>query len=60
MKNYVATTLPVGIALGAGIGTSLGVAMHNIAIWLPLGIAIGSSLGVVFGLARSRRNQNPG
>jgi len=59
MKNYVATTLPVGIGLGAALVTALGVAMHNIAIWLPLGIALGCSFGVVLGLARNRRNQNP-
>jgi hypothetical protein len=37
--------LGVGIALGAGIGTALGIAFDN----LSIGIALGTGLGLVFG-----------
>lgn len=33
----------VAIALGAGIGTALGVAFHNIPIGLAVGVAFGAS-----------------
>ena len=42
-------SLPVCLALGVGIGTSLGVAMGNLA----LGVAIGTTVGVGIGAALS-------
>jgi hypothetical protein len=30
-----------GLAIGAGLGTALGVALHDIGVWLPVGVAIG-------------------
>jgi hypothetical protein len=50
MKNYMG----VGVAIGVGAGTALGVALHNIPVWL----AIGAALGVFFGLVMNRRNRN--
>ena len=40
----------IALALGAGIGAALGVAMHN----LPVGVALGGALGVALGLGRRR------
>ena len=34
---------PLALALGIGIGTALGVALDQLAIWLPLGIAMGAT-----------------
>ena len=30
-----------GLAIGAGLGTALGVAFDNIGVWLPIGVVIG-------------------
>lgn len=45
-KTNSAAFLPIGMGMGVAIGTSVGVATDNIALWLPIGIAIGSGLGV--------------
>ena len=50
MKNNMGTA----IAMGVGIGTAMGVALHNIPVWLSIGAALGVSLG----LAMKRRNGN--
>lgn len=42
------------IAVGAGVGTAVGVAMDNIALW----IAIGVGLGVAMGSVNGRFNQD--
>lgn len=44
---------PSALAIGAGIGTSIGVALHNVAV----GTAIGIGMAFVFNAAR--RNKNP-
>jgi hypothetical protein len=44
------------IAIGAGMGVALGVAMDNIGLWLAIGVA----LGVVIGAATSaQRRRGP-
>jgi hypothetical protein len=45
--------LPAWIAIGAGIGVALGVAMDNMAVWLPVGIALGVAIGAVTTRSRS-------
>jgi NhaP-type Na+/H+ or K+/H+ antiporter len=42
----------IGIALGAGFGSALGVIFKNI----PVGVAIGCAFGVILGLILSRKN----
>lgn len=44
--------LGAGVAIGAGIGVALGVAMDNITV----GIAIGFGAGIVLGIALSRQD----
>lgn len=51
MKQGKYTELGAGIAIGAGVGTALGVDLNNAAI----GIAIGAGVGLVFGMALSQR-----
>jgi zinc transporter ZupT len=41
----------LAMALGAGVGTALGVAMHN----LGQGLVLGTAIGVAVGAALSRR-----
>jgi len=36
------------IAIGAGVGTAIGVASDNIAIWLAVGIGAGTAIGAAF------------
>lgn len=40
-----------GIALGAGIGTAIGVAIDQVALWLPVG-AVGVAIAAGIGSAR--------
>ena len=51
MKNYMG----VGVAIGIGAGTALGVAQHNIPVWL----AFGAAFGIFFGLVMNRLRRNP-
>jgi uncharacterized membrane protein len=53
LKPYYAG---VGVALGAGAGTALGVALDNIAV----GVAVGAGVGVVLGAALSMRSKGRG
>jgi len=50
MKNHMG----VGVAIGVGAGTALGVALHNIPVWLSLGAAF----GILLGLVMNRRSRN--
>jgi hypothetical protein len=34
-------SIGAGLAIGAGFGVALGVALHNIGVWLPVGVALG-------------------
>jgi hypothetical protein len=45
--------LPAWIAIGAGIGVALGVAMDNMPLWLAVGIGLGVAIGAL--ATRSRR-----
>jgi predicted lysophospholipase L1 biosynthesis ABC-type transport system permease subunit len=38
--------LALCIALGAGVGTAIGVSMRNLAVWIAIGVAIGVALGL--------------
>jgi hypothetical protein len=38
-------TLGIWIALGAGVGVALGLAMNNLALWLAVGVGIGLAIG---------------
>jgi hypothetical protein len=42
------------IAIGAGVGVALGVAMDNLALWLAIGVGIGIAIGA--GQSRSGRD----
>jgi uncharacterized membrane protein len=44
----------LGIAIGAGVGTLLGIIFDN----LSIGITFGAALGLVFGAAFSLKNKN--
>jgi uncharacterized membrane protein len=44
----------LGIAIGAGVGTLLGIFFHN----LNIGITFGAALGLVFAAAFSQKNKN--
>ena len=51
--------LGVGIALGAGIGTALGIAFDNLAMGISLGAGLGLVLGSVMGVLRANKSQQP-
>ena len=38
-------TVGSSLAVGAGIGTALGVALDNIGLWLALGVGVGAAIG---------------
>ena len=38
-------TLATWIAVGAGVGVAMGLAMDNFALWLAIGVGIGLALG---------------
>jgi hypothetical protein len=46
---YSRKSTGAGLAIGAGFGTALGVALHNIGVWLPIGVALGLLFPVLFG-----------
>lgn len=52
-------SVPIWLALGVGIGTSLGVAMDNLALGVAIGttagVAIGSALSIVGSRSRTRK-----
>ncbi len=48
MKRKVNMT-GVGLAMGAGFGTAIGVATGNIGVWLPIGVALGMLFPALFG-----------
>jgi len=48
----------VGIALGAGIGTAIGVATDNLGLWLGVGIAIGAGIGTILTQKGNKKNEN--
>ena len=47
--------LTLGIAIGAGVGTVLGILVGNIAVGLALGAGAGVALGSAFDYAQHRR-----
>ncbi len=51
-KNKIA---PAGIAIGIGVGTVFGVALHNPSLGLVFGVGIGLSIGVALGSSGNRR-----
>jgi hypothetical protein len=58
-KTNPAAFLPIGMGMGVAIGTSLGVATDNLAVWLPIGIAIGSGFGVaMMGAANAKAKKD--
>ncbi len=38
-------TVGSSLAVGAGIGTALGVALDNIGLWLAVGVGVGTAIG---------------
>jgi len=38
-------TLATWVAIGAGVGVALGLAMDNLALWLAIGVGIGLAIG---------------
>ena len=38
-------TLATWVAIGAGVGVALGLAMDNLALWLAIGVGMGLALG---------------
>jgi hypothetical protein len=38
-------TLGIWIAIGAGLGVALGLAMDNFALWLAVGVGVGLAIG---------------
>ncbi len=51
-ENTPPNTVGLWIAIGAGIGISLGIVYDN----LPIGIALGAGIGVVIGAALVQKN----
>ena len=48
-QHYLGT----GIALGAGIGTAMGIVFDNLAIGISLGAGLGLVLGLIIGAQRA-------
>jgi len=44
--NSTGRWLAFGLPLGVGVGTAIGAATHNMAVW----VAFGAAIGVCFGL----------
>jgi MFS superfamily sulfate permease-like transporter len=42
------------LALGIGVGTALGVALHNLAV----GVGLGTAIGILFSVIRGRKNSD--
>jgi hypothetical protein len=51
-KNCSRRFHPAALALGAGLGTAMGVALHNLAI----GVALGVACALVFNIAFIKKN----
>ena len=49
-KKSPSANMPIGMCMGAGVGTVLGIFTNNLGLWLPIGVACGMSLGL--GLSR--------
>ena len=47
-----------GLAIGAGLGTALGAALHNIGVWLPIGVAFGLLLPMWGGKERAASSED--
>ena len=48
---------PAAIALGAGIGTAMGVALHNVALHnIAIGVALGTACALIFNVAVAKKN----
>lgn len=43
--RHTRQTLATWIAIGAGVGVAMGLAMDNFALWLAIGVGIGLALG---------------
>jgi 2-keto-3-deoxy-6-phosphogluconate aldolase len=50
--------LSIGIALGVGFGTVVGVITDNIGLWLSVGVAIGVGVGTSMMQNGSKDNEN--
>ena len=50
--------LSIGIALGVGLGTAVGIITDNIGLWLSLGVAIGAGVGTSMMQNESKDNEN--
>ncbi|MEM7086935.1 MAG: hypothetical protein AAF489_12175 [Bacteroidota bacterium] len=50
--------LGVAIALGAGIGTAIGVATDNLGLWIALGVAIGAGIGTTLMQQGNKKDNN--
>ena len=44
-KNGNSFRYPIGMCMGLAIGTAIGAATHNIALWMPIGLCLGLALG---------------
>jgi hypothetical protein len=49
-QNYAGRWLAFGLPLGVGIGTAMGAATQNMAVW----VAFGAAIGICFGLLVSQ------
>jgi hypothetical protein len=47
MNDRRASRLGGWLAIGAGFGVALGVALDNLGLWLPIGIVIGFVIGML-------------
>ena len=45
MSDRRVASVGAWLAIGAGIGAALGVAMDNIGLWLPVGLVVGLVIG---------------
>lgn len=51
-------TLATGIALGAGAGTALGVALGHVGPWIAIGIGVGVAIALAC-VPKSKADENP-
>lgn len=51
------TMIGVWLALGAGIGSAIGVATENIGVWLALGAGIGVAIGAAMSMVKSDKDE---
>jgi hypothetical protein len=45
MRNNAEKYLGLWVAVGIGMGTALGVALHNLGVWIGVGAAFGVAIG---------------